>query len=211
MATPRKYPKQYPAEAIEDAFALYLRFHGREWHRIDAAMHRKGYVKFRASRLFPSAKDRVGWIEKYGWENALKIHLENLPTAALTNAQKLVREVEAVRKRLYEKIEPKGAALDPQILQLHRDYSKLSIEALTKVEAARDTLGGFVSFYERFIEWITDIDSKTARAILKVEDLIIERAEQEFGETEEMVYRRKGDGDGDENSSGPAPEPGAAS
>ncbi|SRR6266496_4051257 len=204
--------KHYSAEAIETAFALFLRFKGGQWHRIDAEMAKRGYVGFKSHNVFPDRgkgeEHREGWISKYNWREGLRLHLENLPTASLNNAQQLVREVAAVRKRLYGRINPQGADVDAQLLQLHRDYCKLSIEALTKVEAASDTLGAFIGFWERFIDWITDIDAKTARQLLKHEDLIRARAEEEFGETEEMVYQRKGDGDGDENPSQPSADAG---
>jgi hypothetical protein len=208
--------KQYSAKAVEDAFALFLKFKGGSWHRIDQEMERKGYVGFKSKSVFPDRgkgeKRRDGWINKYNWREGLKLHLENLPTASLNNAQRLVREVETVRKKLFDRISPRGAqvneAIDAQLLQLHRDYSKLSIEALTKVEAASDTLGAFVDFWERFLEWLTDIDPKTARLVLKSEDLIRARAEEEFGETEEMVYRRESEGDGDKNPAAPPADAG---
>jgi hypothetical protein len=195
--------KHYSAEAIEDAYQLFLRFNGdsRQWHRIDAEMAKKGYVGFKARNCFPDrgkgTKRREGWITKFGWEKGLAIHLASKPTATLNTAQKVARRIEEVNDRLYEQFSVKGAALDEKQLQLLRDFFKLQMEALTKVHEARDTLGGFVSFWERFIDWITDIDSKTARALLGFEDLIRERAEKEFGETESMIYRREAEGSSD--------------
>jgi len=190
--------RQYSAKAVEDAFALFLRFKGGSWHRIDQEMARKGYVGFKAKSVFPDRgqgeKRRDGWINKYNWREALKLHLENLPNAALNDAQKLCREVKLVRTRLYEGISAKGPAnADAQTLQLYRDFCKLSIEAITKVHEAQDTFSGFVSNWERLLDWITQEAPKTARELLKIEDLILKHAEEEFGETEEMAYRRPED------------------
>ena len=204
--------KHYSAEAIEDAYRLFLRFNGdpRQWHRIDAEMAKKGYVGFKArnclpDRSAPGKKNyREGWITKFGWEKGLAIHLATKPTATLNSAQRLARQIEEVCERLFKNFEVKGSETDEKSLQLLRDYFKLRIEALTKVAEARDTLGGFVSFWERFIDWITDIEPKTARALLNVEDLILERAEKEFGETQEMVYRKTDVGDQDQTATADA-------
>src|SRR5436190_18809965 len=205
---------RYDEQAIEKCFRLYLRFNGQQHQRIEQEM-RKVYPGWQRSYLYTRGTGKnlkIGWIEKFGWEKALELHLVSKPTASLNNAQKLVREVEEVREKLFTKIKTEGAAqVGKDVLYLHRDYSKLSIEALTKVEAARDTLGGFVSFYERFIDWLTDIDQKLATGILKIEDLIIDRAEQEFGETEETLkWQREVDTRTDAaNSANAAAEPGA--
>ncbi len=198
----------YSAEAIDQCLRLYLKFNGQQHARIEREM-RKVWPGWSKANLYTRGKAaserdwrgkkkgtlKIGWIEKYGWEKALQLHLAQKPTAALNNAQKLVREVEEVRDKLFIKIKAEGVTqVGKEVLYLHRDYSKLSIEALTKVEAARDTLGGFVSFYERFVDWMTDIDPRIARSLLDKEDLIVDRAEKEFGETEgAMTWRREGD------------------
>lgn len=191
--------KNYSTEAIETCKRLYLKFSGTQHDRIEQEMHRAGWPDWKKKNLYSRGKVetgnyREGWIEKYGFKQALEIHLAQKPAAALNNAQKLVREIEFIREALDKEIKTKGVtAVDIKLLYLHRDYCKLCIDALTRVEAARDTLGGFVSFYERFIDWMTDIEPKLARALLKVEDLIIARAETEFGESEETLKYAKGE------------------
>jgi hypothetical protein len=184
----------YDDKAIEHCKRLYIKFNGKQHHRIEQEMRKAGWVGWSAKNLHNRGKGdgaRVGWIEKYGFERALEIHLAQQPTAALNNAQKLVREIEYIREALDKEIKTKGVtAVDIKLLYLHRDYCKLCIDALTRVEAARDTLGGFVSFYERFIDWMTDIDARIARKLLQVEDLIIARAEKEFAEDAGNVYRQ---------------------
>lgn len=211
---PHKRGTTYQTEAIEQCRRLYLKHGGQQHSRIEQEM-RKVWIGWRKENLYNRGKGenaRLGWIEKYGFERSLEIHLAQKPTAALNTAQKLVSEIEEIRIKLDREVKTKGiTAVDIKLLYLHRDYSKLSIEALTKVEAARDTLGGFVSFWERFIDWMTDIDAKTARALLKNEDLIIDRAEKEFEETADMVYRAEANDlkDANTDSSDAAAEPGA--
>lgn len=209
--------QHYDSDAIELCKRLYLKFSGQQHDRIEKEMQRAGYTGWRKENLYNRGKSegsgfREGWIDKYGFKAALKIYLAQKPTAALNNAQKLVREIEWIRGQLDSEIRTKGVTgVDIKLVYLHRDYCKLCIDALTRVEAARDTLGGFVSFYERFIDWMTDIDGKLARQLLKVEDLVIARAEKEFDETEETLeYVRTADlQDGDTNPGNAAAESGA--
>ncbi len=184
-------PRSYSNEAVEGCLRLYLRFNGQQHDRIENEM-RKTWPGWSKQNLYTRGKEgsqqKIGWIEKYGWEAALKQKLENASkTTALTSAEQLVREIEEVRKRIKQKIDALGAGADRDLIYQHRDYCKLSIDALTKVEAARDTLGGFVSFWERLLDWLPLISEKAARELLRVADEVIEKAAAEYGETEPNV------------------------
>src|SRR6185369_16981505 len=96
---------------------------------------------------------------------------------------------------VYERVRAQGGNVDKELLQAHRDYSRLSIDALTKVEAARDTLSGWVSFWEKLIDWMPDIDYRTAKGLVKFSREILAKAEEEFGESEEMVNGHKDSAD----------------
>ena len=179
----------YDAEAIDKCLRLYLKFNGSQFTRIEEEM-RKVYPGWRRSYLLNRGQGKnfkQGWIEKYNWETALRLHLAQKPTATLNNAEKLVREIEDVRGFLAVEIKSQSGKVDKERLQLHRDYCNLSIAALTKVEAARDTLGAWVVFWEKLLDWLPDIDMKAARALVKLSDEIIARAEEEFGESESML------------------------
>jgi len=180
---------RYDEKAIDKCFRLYLKFNGQQHQRIEEEM-RKVYPGWKRSYLYTRGQGKhqqLGWVDKFGWEKALALHLAQKPTAALNSAQQLVNEIEEVRKQLHVRIKSQGATVEKELLQLHRDYSRLSIEALTKVEAARDTLTGWVSFWERLLDWLPDIDIRTARGLVKFSNEILAKAEEEFGETEEMV------------------------
>lgn len=208
--------KVYDNAAIETCKRLFLKYNGKRPELIEKGMRKAGYVGWRKQNLYDKG-DRDGWIKTYGFERALEINLAQRPTAALNSAQKLVDKINAVLEQLDRQVQAKGANIDEdsiKIVQLHRDYCNLAIAALTKVEAARDTLGGFVNFAERFLDWVTDIDGPTARRLLKIWDQIIERAESEFGETQETISEQEqsaGENEvnvGTENQTGPAADAG---
>lgn len=180
---------RYDEEAIQKCFRLFLKFNGQRHEQIEQEM-RKVYPGWRRSYLYTRGQgkhQKLGWIDKFGWEKSLALHIAQKPTAALNSAQQLVNEIEEVRKQLHVRIKTQGPNVEKELLQLHRDYSRLSIEALTKVEAARDTLSGFVSFWERLLDWLPDIDYRTAKGLVKFSKQILDKAEEEFGESEQMV------------------------
>lgn len=191
--------RTYPPEAIEQCQRLFIRFNGKRYDLIEKEM-RKTWPGWSKKNL-EDRGDRMGWVEKYGFKKALAISITQRPTAALNSAQQLVIEVETVRAQLFSLINAQGANVDKEKLQLHRDYCKLHIEALTRVEAAKDTLGGFVNNWERLVDWAVDIDPKLARMLIKYSDPILARAEGELGETADM--------NGNANSAGAATNAGA--
>ena len=178
---------RYGPDAIDYCFKLYLKYNGQHFERIEKEMHRAGWTGWKAQNLRDRQRGKTlteGWVSRFGWEKALQQHLAQKVAPTLDSAETLVREIEEVRKSLAEEIRLKGAKeTDKERLQLHRDYCNLSISALTKVEAARDTLGGWVNFFERLIEWCVDVDSKLGRLLVKHSDALIARAEKEFGES----------------------------
>jgi hypothetical protein len=205
----------YGPEAIDYCFKLYLKYNGQQFGRIESEMQKAGWTGWKAQNLRSRGKGKsrkAGWIETYGWEKALKEHLAQKVAPSLDSAQALVKEIETVRKGLAAEIDAKGVAqADKERLQLHRDYCNLSISALTKVEAARDTLSGWVNFFERLIEWGVDIDGKFGRLLIKHSEALIARAEKEFGEELTADGRRStvdGQDDDSANPEAEAAEPG---
>ena len=181
---------RYDEQAIQTCLRLYLKYNGEQHQRIEQEMRKAGYAGWQRSYLYTRGvgkNQKEGWIEKYHFEKALEIHLAQKPTAVLNSAQQLVNEIETIRKKLAVRIDSQGTNVDKELLQFHRDYSRLSIESLTKVEAARDTLGAWVVFWEKLLAWLPDIDIKAARHLVKLSDQIIAKAEEEFGESENMV------------------------
>jgi len=181
-------PASYDKAAVELCESLYLRFNGQQHDRIEAEMRRAGYASWSKQNLYTRGKgsnQKIGWIEKYGWEKALTRKLELASERKAVSAdEQLVRDIEEVHRRLRDQLRATAAGTDRDLVYQFRDYSKLLIEARTKLEARRDTLGGFVEFWGRLLDWLPEIDAPAARALLTVADAVLERAASEYGETE---------------------------
>ena len=186
--------RRYPREAINECWELYKKYNGAHFDLIEKEMRDKGWVGWSQINLITRGKGehrREGWVDLYNWKEALRIHIASQPMAALNSAQLLVIEIEEVRKALIKTIRTtpnakQGGKAFSDLIYQHRDYCKLSIEALQKVEAARDTLGGFVSFSERLLEILHRIGAEKAeRELLKVSEQVIEEARKEFGEEQD--------------------------
>jgi hypothetical protein len=143
---------------------------------------RERWPKWSISNLYSNGNGRSeGWIDRYNWKDMLKLHLEQRPQAALNLAQKVANEIDSIRTSLYTQITSQGAAAGKDAIQQHLKYCDLSIDALKRVEAGSDTLGGFANFWERLLDWLLEIDENATRALLKVSDQILDRAAAEYG------------------------------
>src|SRR5205085_19523 len=100
-------PKSYPDEAREQCLRLFLKFNGQQHERIEREMRKAGWVGWSKQNLY-SRGDKVGWIEKYGFDAALKLKLAASETQALTRAEELFLEIEQGRKRLKERLDADG-------------------------------------------------------------------------------------------------------
>jgi hypothetical protein len=175
-------PVKYPPEAVERCLRLYLRFNGGQYRRIEAEM-RKLWPRWSRHNLLTRGKgdSRIpGWVEKYNWKEALRLHLEQSPQAALRAAAKLVDEVEFSRRTLFAEISSQGAAAGKDTISQHLKYCGLSMEARTKVDNPHDTIKNFADFWEKLLDWLMEIDRDVTRALLSVSDKIIERMEKEY-------------------------------
>lgn len=169
-----KAPKldRYDQKTINRCFQLYLLNNGKNHERIAAEM-RRDYPWFKVERI-------LAWQTRYQWQAALKVKIEADKRAALTSADELVDEIETVRKKLYELIRADGSNDKDQIAQ-HIHYCRLSVEALSKVKEARDTLGAWLVFWEKLLEWLPDYSTHALDALLQVSTAMIERAAKEYG------------------------------
>src|SRR5437763_5061867 len=175
-------PRAYPPEATEDCFQLYLRYNGGQHDRIEQEMRRK-WPMWSKQNLYTrgqGANQKIGWIEKYGWERGLKLKLATNGEAAATSAEALYLEIESTRKRIKAALDAADVT-DRDLIYQHRDFCKLSVDALARLEAARDNLDGFVAFWERLLTWLPEISKEAALALLAVNDEILARAEREYG------------------------------
>lgn len=187
-------PKRYDIEAVTECEKLYLRFNGQQHDRIEHEMRRKwpGWSK---QNLY-SRGDKVGWIEKYGWESALKQKIAaSSEQGALSFDEQLIRDIDHVRQRVKAQLDALGTKVDRDLVYQFRDFCKLIIDARTKLQARSDTLGGFVAFWERLLDWLPDISEKAARELLSVAEQILERAAAEYGETDDRAEANSGSKD----------------
>lgn len=170
--------RRYDQQAINQAFQLYLKFNGQRHDRIEEEM-RADWPGWSKQRLY----GRSGWIQKYAWDAALAIKISADKDAALNSADRLVKEIETVRARLYKQLNDDGV-FDGETVKAHKEYAKLSIDALIKIKEARDTLGAFAAMWERLMSWLPDYSNDALEALLQVEEDILTRAAKELG-TEE--------------------------
>jgi hypothetical protein len=145
---------RYSPEAVQRCLELYLQFNGGQHDRIEVEM-RKEWPGWSKSNLYDKGKGKNrkdGWISLYGWKHALEMRLAMSSEGAATSAELLFLEIETVRRRLAKEMAAKGAKADKDLVYQHRDYCKLSIDALARLEAARDNLAGFAKFWNDLLQ-----------------------------------------------------------
>lgn len=173
-------PRSYPTEAVKECFDLYLKHNGQQHDLIEAEMRRRwpGWSK---QNLY-SRGDKIGWIDRYGWEKAHKLKLAAGAQAATTSAETLFSEIEAIRKRLKGEIDAAGV-LNRDLIYQHHNYCQLSANLLARRDAARDDLQSFVAAWERLLGWAAEIAPRLASDLINVSGQVMERARAEYGET----------------------------
>lgn len=170
-------------ETIKDAFALYLKYNGGRFDLIEEEMHRIGWSGFSTKIFYDKGKGqnfRMGWISRFGWENALKLHLATAGLAAATSAESLLMENETIRKEAFAEIQTQGIRASKDIVWQHNTYTQNCIAILAKLEAARDNYGNFVFFLEHLVKAAPGISPDLAMAICDAEEALIDWAEKEF-------------------------------
>lgn len=175
-------PTSYPPEAIEQCLRLYLKYNGQQHTRIEKEM-RRTWPGWSKQNLY-SRGEKIGWIDKYGWEEALRLHLAQQPEARRTAADKIFSEIDEIRKKIFGQIKVAGARADRDLIYQHRDYTKLSIDALNKIGEGHN-LDSFIAMWEGLLDWLPSISPKALTELLKVDNLILEKAALEYGDTEE--------------------------
>lgn len=175
-------PRTYSDEAIEKCAQLYLKFHGQQHERIEAEMRKTwpGWSKQNLHTRGKGKNSKIGWIEKFGWEAALKLKVSTSARQAATSAEKLFLEIEQTRERLKQALDAQGGS-DRDLVYQHRDYCKLSIDALARLEQAGDNMGMFSLMYERLLEWLGALSAPALAELVKVTDAVTERARAHYG------------------------------
>lgn len=198
-------PARYGQEAIEEARRLYCKYGGKNHDAIEAEMRRQ-WPSWQKENLHNRGKDgeRMGWIERYGFDNSLKLHLQKLTESVNDDEQDLYLGIKAVRKRLQTKT-VSGECTKDELYQF-RDFSKLEIEARRNLDLSRDNLETFVAGYEKLISWLGEIDPQAAKLLIRNGEKLAEMAQAHYGKSEEI-----GDGADDRTDEGgerPGPDEG---
>lgn len=173
---------------IKDAFALYLKYNGERFDLLEDEMRRMGWATFRKQVLTNRGKDknfREGWIDKFGWKNALKLHLAATATASETSAESLLMENETIRKAAFIEIQAGGVRASKEIVWQHNTYTQNCIKILASLDAARDNYQNFVFFLQHLVAAAPGISPDLAKAICEAEDALLDWAEKKFVVDEE--------------------------
>lgn len=175
-------PRTYPAEAIEDALRLFLKYNGQQHDRIEAEM-RRTWPGWSRQNLY-SRGEKIGWIEKYGWQQALKDKIALASSSqAKTAEEALFIEIEQIRKRLHQKIRVEGCA-DRDVVYQHLAYCRLGVTALASLKGAGNTFESYVAFWEWLLDVLTEISAPASRELLAVAEEVLEKARDKYGEQE---------------------------
>jgi hypothetical protein len=180
-------PRKYDTEAVEHCLSLYLKFNGQQHDRIEQEM-RKKWPGWSKQNLYTRGKGdnlKVGWVEKYGWERALREHVASLGDKTRTVADQTLHEINTIRKSLFEQIKSLGTKIDRDLVWQHCRYTKLALEAQAKLQGRGHTLDDFVAMWELLLEWLPDISPSAARELLAVADRVVEKAAAEYGDEED--------------------------
>lgn len=174
-------PTKYPPEAVEKAFGLYLQLNGQNFDRIEREMRREfpGWTRQILFTRGAGEHYRAGWIEKYGWEAALKIYLSTKGNNLLTSGERLLAEVETIRERLFQQIVASGVNNRDLVYQ-HDKYSQRSAEILAALEKASNPLRDFAAFWKFLLKNSLEISPALARELTNNEEPILKRAKEEF-------------------------------
>ena len=169
---------------VEDTFHLYLKYNGERFDLIENEMRLKGWTTFNKNCLTNRGKGenwREGWIDKYGWKNALEHRVQRAGKDFSSIAEKLYHEVETIREQLFEQIQTSGVGNRDLIYQ-HRDYTQRSAEILEQIEKTKLGTLNFPDFLNFLIRIAPSISPVLHRELDNALEAIIKRAKDEFGQ-----------------------------
>jgi hypothetical protein len=178
-------PKSYPQEAVDLCLTLYLKYGGQNFDAVQREMKRE-YPAWSKGLLHSkgTGKDaRLGWMDKYGWQNALKLHLENKVERVQNDTQKLYQDIKTIRETLAKKAKSLDATATD--LQLFAKYCELEIKARQTLELSKSNLETFADSYELICSWLPDVDAAVGKGFLKCGDKLIQMAEVHYGKAEQ--------------------------
>lgn len=173
--------RRYEEKAIRKAEGLYLKYNGQNFDAIEAEM-RVEYPGWSRQNLFDRRdgdKEKVGWINKYGWQYALELKTQVSAKRQLSGAEALYLSIRTQRERV-EKIMESGPP-EKEDVWAHQKYCALEIDALAKLRDARNRLEDFSEFWETLLMWLAGISRHAHRELLIVAEQVTERAVKDYG------------------------------
>jgi hypothetical protein len=173
--------RRYDEKAIRKAEALFIRYNGQNFDAIEAEM-RKEYPHWSRQNLFTrqeGGKEKVGWIDKYGWRYALELKARVNAKEHLTGAERLYDSIRKHRERVEAIID--SGAFEKEDTWAHQKYIALEIDALAKLRDARNRLEDFSEFWETLLVWLAEISRHAHRELLIVAEQVTEKATKEYG------------------------------
>ena len=189
--------KSYSEEAIELCRRLYCKYGGKNHDAIQREMRAAGYSGWSKINLQNRGREgprgeRMGWVDKYGFDNSLRLHIEKLATSVNNDEQDLYLSIKTLRKRLQGKALARNP--DTKVVSQFRDLAKLEIEARRNLDLSRSNLETFAEAFELIATWAPDIDADLASRFIKSADRFMELAQAHYGKQEDSVNDGTGDG-----------------
>lgn len=176
--------KQYSNEAIEFCRQLYCKYGGKNHPAIEREMQ-KQWPAWQRQNLVNRGKgdkERLGWIDRYGFDNSLRLHMERLTEKVNDDEQDLYLGIKTIRKQLQHEAIARNAGKDAR--REFREYAKLEIEARRNLDLSRDNLETFVAGWEKLLRWLGEIDPAAAKVLVKHGEKLAELAAAHYGKAE---------------------------
>lgn len=178
----------YDDKAIALAQDLYCKYVGTNHAAIEAEMRKAGYPKWSKSILFDRGKGkdaRLGWINRFGFEQALERHSKLRIENVANDDQREYLKLQEICSRLETRAMKPDATRDD--LYIYRDFLRLKLEVKTKLDVSHDNFETFAACYELLTKWLGDIDPITAKGFAKNGERLIEMAQAHYGKENDQV------------------------
>ena len=182
--------QRYDQEAIEICRKLYIQHGGKNHDAIETAMRKAGYEGWKKQNLFnrgAGSDARLGWIERYGFEKSNRDYLKaQVEDQATDEVQKLYQAIKKVRETLQTKMTGGHSSRDEMFS--FRDFCKLEMDALNKLNLSRDNYETFVAVWEKILSWLTELAPAAAISLIAGDtaEKLLERAKAEYGDEEKQ-------------------------
>lgn len=167
-------PKEYPQEAIKKCREYYVQF-GGNGDEIEKAM-RKDYPSWSKRYLFDK-DDRLGWINKFGFEKSLELDQQKKIGAVQNDDDRRYRAVVELADR-YQELALQG---DEKAVPIFLKLVDQQIELRNKLDLTTANFETFVEDWDLIVQWASELDPELGKRFYKLKDEFIEKAVIHFG------------------------------